>query len=195
MQKFLLQSKYYLVVIPFLLVLLLFSGCGGMQIAALEKGQAEDIEKNKEIALAVGQRTFDVSQTRLMKAFITAFSDKNLAVMNLDNSLGFMVAEGAEFLDPAKIKEIGKTRIDRLNKHSFPGAFVYVAGNYVLRITVNLFKKGENRTLAKLGFTSVTKSNAPNVFNGVPFEFLPHYYKEMWAALEQSLFVQREIIE
>jgi hypothetical protein len=192
--KFKVQSKFYLRVIPFLLVLLLFSGCAGMQIAALEKNQAEDIIKNKQTAMSVGQRTFDVSKKKLMKAFITAFSNRNLAVMNMDKELGFMVAEGGEFLDPAKVKKIGEERVGRLNEKTFPGAFVYLAGNYVLRITVNLFEKGKNRTLAKMGFTSVTVSTAQNKYDGVPSEFLPVYYEEMWDELEKAIFVQREMI-
>jgi len=192
--KFKVQSKFYLRVMPFLLVLLLFSGCAGMQIAAIEKSQAEDIIKNKQTAMSVGQRTFDVSKKILMKAFITAFSNRNLAVMNMDKELGFMVAEGAEFIDPAKIKKLGEERIARLNKHSFQGAFIYTAGNYVLRITVNLFEKGKNRTLAKMGFTSVTVATAIHKYDGVPSEFLPVYYEEMWDELEKALFVQREVI-
>jgi len=180
--------------VPFLLALLLFSGCAGMQIAALEKNQAEDIIKNKQTAMSVGQRTFDVSKKKLMKAFITAFSNRNLAVMNMDKELGFMVAEGGEFLDPAKVKKIGEERVGRLNEKTFPGAFVYLAGNYVLRITVNLFEKGKNRTLAKMGFTSVTVSTAQNKYDGVPSEFLPVYYEEMWDELEKAIFVQREVI-
>ena len=192
--KFNIQLKLYLRVVPFLLALLLFSGCAGMQIAALEKNQAEDIIKNKQTAMSVGQRTFDVSKKKLMKAFITAFSNRNLAVMNMDKELGFMVAEGGEFLDPAKVKKIGEERVGRLNEKTFPGAFVYLAGNYVLRITVNLFEKGKNRTLAKMGFTSVTVSTAQNKYDGVPSEFLPVYYEEMWDELEKAIFVQREVI-
>ena len=192
--KFKVKSKFYLRAIPFILVLILFSGCAGMQIAALEKNQAEDIIKNKQTAMSVGQRTFDVSKKKLMKAFITAFSNRNLAVMNMDKELGFMVAEGGEFLDPTKVKKIGEERVMRLNAKTFPGAFVYLAGNYVLRITVNLFDKGKNRTLAKMGFTSVTQGTYQHKYDGVPSEFLPVYYEEMWDEIEKSLFVQREII-
>jgi hypothetical protein len=190
MLKLLFNSRAILM----LVILLLCNGCAGMQIAAIEKNQAEDKITNKQTALAVGKRTFDVSKKKLMKAFITAFSNRNLAVMNMDKELGFMVAEGGEFIDPAKIKKLGEERIQRLNKSAFPGAFVYMAGNYMLRITVNLFEKGENRTLAKMGFTSVTQSTAQQKFDGVPSEFLPVYYEEMWAEIEQSIFMQREMI-
>ena len=140
------RANHFSVGILLIAILFLFNGCAGMQIAAIEKSQAEDQIKNKQTALAVGQRTFDVSKKKLMKSFITAFSNKNLAVMNVDKELGFMVAEGPEFLDPAKVKKIGQGRIERLNKDTFPGAFAYLAGNYTLRITVNFFEKGENRT-------------------------------------------------
>jgi hypothetical protein len=171
-----------------------FSGCAGMQIAAIEKNLAEDKIKNEQTVLAVGQRTFEVSKKKLMKAFINAFSSKNLAVINMDKELGFMLAEGGEFIDSAKIKQLGEERVARLNKSTFPGAFIYLAGNYTVRITVNLFVKGENRTLAKIGFTSVTQSTAPNKYDGVPSEFLPVYYEEIWAEIEKAIFMQRETI-
>jgi hypothetical protein len=181
--------------ILFLSMLFLFGGCAGVLVDALEKSQAEDNTKNAQTALAAGQRTFDLSKKKLMKAIVTAFANRNLPVMNLDKEIGFMVAEGAEFLDPAKVKEIGEKRIERLNKNAYPGAFRYQAGNYTLRITVNLFEKGEDKTLAKMGFTSVTQGTYTHKFDGVPHEFLPVYYEEMWAEIEKAIFVQRELVQ
>ena len=79
MKQYLTQSKYLLTVIPFLIVLILLSGCAAHLREAFEKVTADDIEKNKGTAIAVGQRTFDLPIKILMKACITAFSNKNLS--------------------------------------------------------------------------------------------------------------------
>ncbi len=195
MRKFLLRSKYYLVVIPFLIVLLLFSGCAGMQIAALETIEAEDQERNKQTTLAMGQRTFDLPLKKLMKAIISAFTNKNLSVITLDKEIGYMVAEGGEFLDPDKVKKIMENRIKRLNDASFAGAFIPTPGNYTVRSTVNLFKKGENKTLVKLGFTSKVEGNMPRKYHTTASGVLPAWYEEIWAEIERSIFIQRELVE
>ncbi len=127
-----------------------FSGCAGMQISALEKITAEDKAKNEQIALASGQRTFDVPKKNLMKAIITAYANKNLTVKNVDKELGFIVAEGGEFVDAAKVKQISmQGRIARLNEASFAGAFIYTPGNYTVLSTVTIFEKGENKNLVE----------------------------------------------
>jgi len=136
-----------------------------------------------------------MSKIKLMKAFITAFSNKNLTVINMDKELGFMVAEGGEFIDAERAKQISTAgRIARLNEASYPGAFIYMAGNYTLRSTVNLFEKGENRTLVKLGFNTRIEGNAPQKYEGSPSELLTVWYEEMWAEIEQAIFIQRETI-
>lgn len=176
-----------------LAILFSFSGCAGMQVSALEKITAEDKAKNEQIALASGQRTFDVSKIMLMKAIITAFANKNLTVKNVDKELGFIVAEGGEFIDPAKAKQISEQgRIARLNEAAFPGAFVYMAGNYTVLSTVNIFEKGENKNLVKLRFTSRVEGNSPTKYDGTPSELLLAWYEEIWAEIEQAIFIQRE---
>ena len=179
----------------FILGVFLFSGCGGMQIAALEKVTAEEQIEGKQISLAMGQRTFDVPIKRLMKAIITAFTNNNLSVITLDKEIGYMVAEGGEFLDPATEKKIIAERIKRLEKESFSGAFVATPGNYTVRSTVNLFSKGGNKTLVKLGFTTKVESNVPNKYHTTTPGILAAWYKKIWAEIEQSIFIQREIIE
>jgi len=176
--------------------LILLSGCVSMGNAAVEAIISEDKITNKQTALAIGQRTFDASKTQLMKAIITAFSNKNITITNLDKEIGFMVGEGGEFLDPKKAKELGEKRTERINQKAGFTAYHYVAGNYTLRITVNLYKKVENRTLAKMGFNTVVMS-APNQpkYDETIAEMLPAYYKVMWNEIEQSLFIQREFIE
>jgi hypothetical protein len=176
-----------------LAVLFLFSGCAGMQISALEKITAEDKAKNEQISLASGKRTFDVPKKILMKAIITAFANKNLTVKNVDKELGFIVAEGGEFLDAAKAKQIAlQGRIARLNEASFPGAFVHTPGNYTVLSTVNIFEKGDNRNLVQLRFTSKVEGNSPVKYDGTPSEMLSAWYEEMWAEIEQAIFIQRE---
>ena len=195
MKQFLTQSKYLLTVIPFLIVLILFNGCAGMQIAALEKISTEDKERNKQIILAMGQRTFDLPLKRLMKAVISAFTNKNLSVITLDKEIGYMVAEGGEFLDTEKEKKIMGDRIKRLNDASFAGAFIPTPGNYTVRSTVNFFKKGENKTLVKLGFTTKVEGNMPIKYHTTASDVLPAWYEEIWAEIERSIFIQREIVE
>ncbi len=163
-----------------------------MQTLAFEKIWAEDKAKNKQIALALGQRTFDVSKERLMKAFITAFSNKNLTVINMDKGLGFIVAEGGQFIDATRVRQLVTAgRIARLNKASYPGAnYTHLAGvicPMALRSTVNLFEKRENRTTVKLGFNPGSRIACS--------ELLPVWYEEMWAEIEQAIFIQRETVE
>ena len=191
------KGKNYLIFAVGFSFLIFLSGCVSRGIAAREAIIAEDKISNKQTALAIGQRTFNTSKIQLMKAIITAFSNRNLTIMNLDKELGFMVGEGGEFLDPKKAKELGQKRIERINqKAGFTAAYNYAAGNYTLRVTVNLYEKREKKVLAKMGFNTVVMSvpNQPN-YDETVAELLPSYYEVMWKEIEQSLFIQREVIE
>jgi hypothetical protein len=188
-----LNENIFASVVKLFVIVFLFSGCAGMQTSALEKITAEDRAKNEQIALASGQRTFDVEKKMLMKAIISAYANKNLTVTNVDKELGFIVAEGGEFVDPAKAKQIAKDgRLARLNEAAFPGAFVYMPGNYTIRSTINIFEKGEKRNLVKLRFTSRVEGNSPVKYDATPSEMLSVWYEEMWAEIEQAIFIQRE---
>lgn len=191
------KGKNYLIFAVGFSFLIFLSGCVSRGIAAREAIIAEDKISNKQTALAIGQRTFNTSKIQLMKAIITAFSNRNLTIMNLDKELGFMVGEGGEFLDPKKVKELVQKRIERINqKAGFTAAYNYAAGNYTLRVTVNLYEKRGKKVLAKMGFNTVVMSvpNQPN-YDETVAELLPSYYEVMWKEIEQSLFIQREVIE
>jgi hypothetical protein len=194
--KYNLRANHSSISIILIAILLLCNGCAGIQTKALERISAEDQAKNEQISLASGQRTFNVPLKLLMKAIISAYANKNLTVTNVDKELGFIVAEGGEFVDPAKAKQIGeKGRIARLNEVAWPGAFFYMAGNYTIRSTANIFEKGENKNLVKLAFTTVVEGDSPQKYNATPSEMLSVWYEEIWAEIEQAIFIQRETIQ
>jgi hypothetical protein len=178
--------------------LLVIAGCvGQVQInRAFEKVTAEDKIKSEQTALALGQRTFDMPLKKIMKAFITAFTNKNLTVLNVDKEIGFMVAEGGEILDAAKVRKIAiEGRIARLKSALPSQAISYNPGRYTMHSTVNFYEKGESQTLVKLGFsTKINSSIKGDKFEGTPPELLAAWYEEMWAEVEKSIFIQREII-
>jgi hypothetical protein len=192
------KSNYLSRGVVLLAVLFLFSGCAAHLRDTMEKITAEDLNKNKETALALGQRTFDLPIKILMKACVTAFSNKNLSVTNLDKEMGFIIAEGGSLLSPEKEKEIMTKRIKLLNKEHGLITFTYKPGNYTTRANVNLFEKGDKRTLAKMSFSiRVQPVNAPNaigVYEAPPKELLPVWYQEMWDEIEKAIFMQRETI-
>jgi hypothetical protein len=163
--------------------------------SALSKIAAEDEIINKQTSLAMGQRSFDTKKLNLIKAIITAFADNSLTVKNLDKEVGFISAEGTEFLDPKKAEEMGKKHLARLNKAFSPGKFNYTPGNYILNVSVNLFEKGENRTLAKMGFNIIVTGNYSTKSHTVPSGILPEYYNKMWENIDKALFIQREAIK
>jgi hypothetical protein len=192
------SRNFFLRGVVLLAVLFLFNGCAAHLTETMEKVTAEDLNKNKETALAIGQRTFDLPAKLLMKACVTAFSNKNLSVTNLDKEMGFIIAEGGNMLSPEKEKEIMTKRIDRLNKEYAFISWTYKPGNYTLRVNMNLFEKGDKRTLAKMNFSvRVQPLNTPNsigTYEAPPNELLPVWYQQMWDEIEKSIFMQRETI-
>lgn len=180
------------------LCFLVVNGCAGMVMETMEKVSAADAEKNKQTVLAMGQRTFDVSVKILMKACVIAFSNRNFSVANMDKEMGFIVAEGGNILSPEKEREMMTKRMERLNKESSFMTWTYKAGNYTTRVNMNMFKKGDAKTLAKMSFAvRVQPLNNPNsvgTYETIPQELLPIWYQEVWDEIEKSIFMQRETI-
>ena len=95
------------------------SGCPTIGSGSVNKKYSnihnDYMQKNSQIALAMGQRTFEVSKTVLLKAIMAAFANKNFSVSNVDREVGFIVAEGQEFLDKGKFD----ATLDREGEKSF----------------------------------------------------------------------------
>ena len=74
--------------------LLALAGCAG-QHGVVAFGN-EDLVRSKQTSLTLEQITFDVSDAKLIKAFINAFSNKGLIILTLEKDAGFIMAEGAD---------------------------------------------------------------------------------------------------
>jgi hypothetical protein len=192
--------------ITILLVLLVFAGCATNQdfVKALD-AQRQQV---KLVSSSMGQRTFDTSQENLFKAFINAFSNKGLSVVTLEKSTGYMLAEGPQFLNK-------ETLINSLheNFNRFRGATRTSWPTVDLRITVNLYKKEENKTFVKIkintlfqhcsgcsyGYGYLSRTNCGPL--SFPEEMCPLnpsmvrlWYQQLWDEIEKSIFMQRETI-
>lgn len=187
-------KKLFQHIINLFLFLILLTGCAAKFKAELNKIAEEDRVENQHIFLSMGERTFDVDKITLIKAFITTFTNKNIAVVNVDKEIGYLMAEGSGFLSPQKYKEIGMENVERLNERTSKYGFrwEYTPGNDTQRFTVNLFDKGKNCTTAKVGISNQIIGNQQIKNHELPSMMLSAFYEELWRELEKSLFIQRE---
>ena len=154
--------------IKFVIFLAIFlSGCGLKAIKQTNLLLSQEDGKTKQIALSLGQRTFDVASGELTKAVINAFSNKNLTVLNVTKDSGFMMAEGPNFLSNAQLLNVIAQRNARYNG-VFPfgegSEGPFLGGNCIpdanLRVTANIYNKAEKRTLIKLNINHM-RADAP----------------------------------
>ena len=173
--------------------LTILTGCAAQFKAELNKISEEDRIENQQIFLSMGERTFDIDKINLMKAFITTFTNKNIAVVNMDKEIGYLLAEGSGFLSPQKYKEVGMENVERLNERTgkYGARWTYTPGNDSQRFTINLFDKGKNRTTAKVGISNKVSGNQQIKQHELPPMMLTAIYEELWRELEKSLFIQR----
>ncbi len=148
--------------------------------------------ENQQIFLSIGERTFDVDKSKLIKAFIATFSDKNIAVVNLDKEVGYLLAEGGGLLPPDKHKEIGMAIIKEQNEKTSV-TWQYTPGATTEVFTVNIYEQGENRTKAKVGISHKAMNNTQAAYlEPIPI-MLTALFEELWSGLEKSLFIQRNM--
>ena len=188
--------------ITVLAVLMVVSGCAGP--GAIKQSFDADRQRVKQVSTSMGQRTFDVSHDILIKAFINAFSSRNLTVLTLEKDAGYIMAEGSQFLNDSEIMRIRNQRDSRLNSElgnsisdSFP------LPNVDLRITVNLYEKDGNKTIVKMLINPKVK-NCMLYIGGrflelegdcpPPPEMVSLWYQQLWNDIEKSIFMQRETI-
>ncbi len=176
-------------VLLILLVPVFLISCVSNMAKDLSDIAAEDRVQNKEIALSRGERVFDVPSITVIKAFITAFSQLNMAVINLDKEVGYILAEGEMPLNPEKVKEIGMANVDRLSKRTGI-KWVYVGNNMEVRVTVNLLEKKKNVITIKMGLSSqVTNKQTAIRNNELPPSFTNAIYTSLWAEFDKQLFI------
>ena len=181
--------------------LLAFAGCVATQNKALDAER----QSLSQMSSSLEQRSFDVSHDILVKAFINAFANKNLIVLTLEKDAGFIMADGAEFLNKGTLINIATERNSRFNaqpgmmgNHSIP--------NVNLKATVNLYKKEAKRTLVKMKIISIQK-NCMRLVQGTFMDsgekesqcppspmMVSLWYQQLWDEIEKSIFMQRETI-
>lgn len=184
-----------------LMICLGFLGCtassgGCLTQEGLAKGmaeiEAEDRARNEEVALAMGQREFDVDRATVFKALIAAFSSKNMAVVNLDKDAGYLLAEGTNILPAAKLEQLGKENVARLNKKFGAGRFQYVGMNSVVRVVVNIFEIDAKRTRIKMGLSNTITGNYQVKCHELPPSFTTAFYEELWREIDRAMFITQE---
>lgn len=172
-------------VINSFLLLIFLTGCAAQFKAELNKIAEEDRIENQHIFLSMGERTFDVDKITLIKAFITTFTNKNVAVVNVDKEIGYLMAEGSGFLSPQKYKEVCMENVERLNDRTGKYGFQweYTPGNDTQRFTVNLFNKGKDRTTAKVGISNQIIGTEQIKIHEFDPMMLSAFYEELWREL------------
>ena len=186
--------------------ILVIAGCAGTS----DWSRTLDAERQrvKIASSSLEQRTYEVSKEKLIKAFINAFSNKNLTVLTLEEGAGYMMSEGPQFLTPEILTNLSRER-DNQFRSQLGGI---QAGKYLipkiatLRISVNLYDKEKNRTRAKVKVNHIQK-NCMLCENGictgykVQEQYCPlsptmvlMWYQQLWDEIEKSIFMQRETI-
>lgn len=181
-----------------LLVCLTLQGCVTQTELnrVLQEHDKQNAAAGGRISLAQGERSFDFSKGFVIKAFLTTFGQYNMAVMNLDKELGYILAEGVPPVAPEEYERIGKIIIDQLNEMTQGGnPWVYTPGQARTRATVNLFEKSDNYTTAKLTFSSETLSSIQSKSHSIPPLMLEAYYATIWDELDKQLFILQGTID
>ena len=94
------MTNYILITVA---ILVLQTGCTITRSEPLElyaQISKDSREASKQVSLASGSKKFDFPPNELMKAIIVASSNNNLAVVNIDNDIGFVIAEGPSIISP-----------------------------------------------------------------------------------------------
>jgi hypothetical protein len=193
----------------FVILLMLFLyGCPSISTQQFNDALDADRQQVKLISSSMGQRTFDVSQGKLIKALINAFSEKNLTVLTLEKDAGFIMAEGPQFLNTKTLLRLHNERNTKLNSQvGNPVATTpWSIPNVSLRVAANLYEKEGGKTLVKLKVSSIYK-NCFYFPKGIPKEektveqncpvfptMASLWYQQLWDEIEKSIFMQRETI-
>ncbi len=189
--------------------ILIIAGCAGRSgVVSLAN---EDRAMIKQTSLTLEQRTFNVSEAKLIKALVNALSSKSLIVQTLEKDAGFMMAEGPEILDYNTLLSVKNERNARWNaKQGGLGMAGYALPDVILKVTVNFYSKGVDKTLVKMKINSVVQTCMHPEFGEIvklpigtpkmPAECPPSptmvslWYQQLWDEIEKSIFMQRETI-
>jgi hypothetical protein len=186
-----------------LLYAVALAGCVGQ--AQWDAALNQEQQGVKSVSTSMGQRTFDTGHDITIKALINAFANKNLTVLTVEKDVGFVMAEGSQFLNNDALQNIYK---ERNAKYGGVGMGKLIP-NVKLKITTNLYEKENNRTLIKMKINTVHQYCM--VFDGGTFKKWPFkkleeskcppppkmvslWYQQLWDEIEKSIFMQRETI-
>jgi hypothetical protein len=178
-----------------MLSVILLTGCVASfekQVETINIAAAEDRTKNAQISLAMGERNFDAEMQPLLKSFLTTFSQFNMAVLNIDQDIGYMVAEGDAPIDPDTYETLAKRNVDRLNEIIGSETWVYTPGNFTVRATVNIIEKQDNLLTAKVGFSANVSGDYQAKSHELPYFFTEAMYTRLWAEIDKQLFIYQE---
>jgi len=182
-----------------LLVCLTLQGCAVTQTElnrVLQELDNQNSAEGREVTLAQGERNFDFSKGIVTKAFLTTFGQFNMAVINLDNEMGYILGEGTSPVAPEEFERISKEKIVIMNEMTQGGnPWIYVGTNNRVRATVNLFEKGDNYVTAKLTFSNEVISQVASKSNSIWPPMLEAYYAAIWDELDKQLFILQGTID
>ena len=182
-----------------LLVCLTLQGCAVSQkelVRVIQELDSQNMDGGREVTLAQGERSFDFSKDFVIKAFLTTFGQFNMAVVNLDNEMGYILGEGAAPLAPGELERIGREQVALLNEMTQGyNPWAYVGANNRVRATVNLFEKGDNYVTAKLTFSNEVTSRGVSNSDSIYPPFLEAYYAAIWDELDKQLFILQGTID
>jgi hypothetical protein len=187
------MKNYWIILFCFIL-----QGCVGVSQAELnrvmtEVGRIQSLEAN-EIRLARGERSFEAPKDIVTKAFVTTFGQFNMAVVNLDQDVGYILGEGSGPIPPEEFERVGQERVAWFNEMTQGGnPWTYVGDNTIVRATINLFDKGDNLTTAKLSFSSKVVGQHASVSHSIGSLLLDPYYTYFWDEFDKQLFILQTI--
>ena len=177
------------------LVFFLISGCVTQSALddAIKASSSEYLINNQSLTLSQGERIFIASENAIFKAFIATFAQLNMSVLNMNESIGFLSADGDPPMSPAELENVGKENVVRMNELTSGGSpWKYVGNNMLIRATVSLTQKGEDSVSVKLHFSSRIQNGVGNVSNVIPTTFLTVFYTNVWREFDKQLFIIQE---
>ena len=184
------------------ILMLMLNSCINMQaeLAKIEQEKAWERHENEQIALAMGERKLAYPKDRVMRAVITAMSNNNMAVVNVDKQVGFIVSEGPGlFKNLEEALRICKQAVERYKAKYGLGGHCEATDDFQIRITSTIYDMEKGKaSLLKIGISSKNAHKVSGIEEGtymasydtLPPEYSRAIYNFFWSELDKALFIQ-----
>ena len=173
--------------------MLFLAGCYNAQ--GMADLQTSWQKRNESVHLAVGEREIAADEDTIIKGIITASSEINMSVTNLDTNIDFIIIEGSGIISGEIEKRIAEEEVIPEMNEASGIRYKYLPGNYKIRANISLYERDEFNTLVKMRISSTVNASSDTgggLIHELPTPYLKEHYKVIWEAIDRNIFIERE---